>query len=328
MKGTLTGILLSLNVLLFAVTTDSLRISGSIYNSLGEAMPAVIVEQASTTNFAISDKDGHFELQLLPKSAQKVIVSFIGYKKQTIDLKVHQGRDLEIILDEIDDAHLPQITTTKLPRLSYFTFNVGYEYYDARFDNFTELLTSEITLLNKLDHFITIGISGCYKNIYALLSWGFSPTQKQEFSEYQYKHSVEGRRFLFKLGYTFPVAKTQILLTPTLGVTRTQYYEYMYSYKETMSLSEFLMLGSKEVTYKQYCGIIGLDADFRLAAFGGRNQHDLFLSAGAGYIFKLHSHPYMKSNKTKLVSDNEFIQNGLYIELSLKYYYMFKNKKR
>ncbi|NCA79875.1 MAG: hypothetical protein EOM76_06785 [Sphingobacteriia bacterium] len=328
MKGFLTCFLLSLNAIAFAVTpSDTLLITGSIYNSLGEEMPAVIVEQLSTKNYTLSDKEGKFELLLLAKSPQKITVSFIGYHKQTISINPKESKDLTIILDEIEDAHLPQMTQSKLPRMSYFTINLGYEYYDSRFDNFTELKTEEIALMNKLDHFFTIGIAGCYRNIYALFNWGFSPTHTQDFAEYNYKHSVESGRFLLKLGYTFPTYQGGLLLTPTLGVTRTIYSEYMYPYDTSISLSEFIKEGSAEIKYRQYCGIIGLDGDFRLAGFGNRKQHDLYLSAGIGYIFKLHSRPYIKSNKTFLTSDNEFIQNGLYFNLSLKYYYIIRNKK-
>ncbi|HHT61148.1 MAG: hypothetical protein BWX65_00698 [Bacteroidetes bacterium ADurb.Bin057] len=234
---------------------------------------------------------------------------------------------LTVILNKIEETHQPQPAISKLPKVSCMTVNIGYEYYDSRFDKFSELKSDEVNLMNKLDHFFTIGIAGSYRNIYGLLSWGFTPSHTQSFMEYNYKHTVESRRFLFKMGYIFPLAQNKVLLTPTLGVTRTSYDEYFYPYDKEVSLTEFLMNSSTNVYYKQYCGILGLDADFRLAAFGNRKQHNLYLSAGTGYIFKLHHFPHIKSNKTILTSNNEIIQKGLYIELSLKYYYIVKNKK-
>lgn len=327
MRAILVGVLLTINITTFATTSNPLTISGVINNSSGEAMPAVIVEQCATNNYTLSDIDGCFELQLLPKKPQKITISFIGYQKQTIDLKKNSSNNLVVILNKIEETHQPQPAISKLPKVSCMTVNIGYEYYDSRFDKFSELKSDEVNLMNKLDHFFTIGIAGSYRNIYGLLSWGFTPSHTQSFMEYNYKHTVESRRFLFKMGYIFPLAQNKVLLTPTLGVTRTSYDEYFYPYDKEVSLTEFLMNSSTNVYYKQYCGILGLDADFRLAAFGNRKQHNLYLSAGTGYIFKLHHFPHIKSNKTILTSNNEIIQKGLYIELSLKYYYIVKNKK-
>ena len=90
MRAILVGVLLTINITTFATTSNPLIISGTISNSSGEAMPAVIVEQCATNNYTLSDIDGCFELQLLPKKPQKITISFIGYQKQTIDLKKKQ----------------------------------------------------------------------------------------------------------------------------------------------------------------------------------------------------------------------------------------------
>ncbi len=167
----------------------------------------------------------------------------------------------------------------------------------------------EVNLMNKLDHFFTIGIAGSYRNIYGLLSWGFTPSHAQSFMEYNYKHTVENTPFPFQNGLYFPLAQNKVLLTPTLRELHAPVTANISTLTtKGISLTEFLMNSSTNVYYKQYCGILGLDADFRLAAFGNRKQHNLYLSAGTGYIFKLHHFPHIKSNKTILTSNNEIIQ--------------------
>jgi hypothetical protein len=99
MRAILVGVLLTINITTFATTSNPLIISGTISNSSGEAMPAVIVEQCATNNYTLSDIDGCFELQLLPKKPQKITISFIGYQKQTIDLKKNSSNNLVVMVN-------------------------------------------------------------------------------------------------------------------------------------------------------------------------------------------------------------------------------------
>ena len=83
-----------------SVAKASVKVTGKVVDSAGEAVIGASVLEKGSTNGTITDMDGNFTLMVSSNSAQ-LEVSFIGYKKEMLNVVV--GKTMRIVLK--DDAH-------------------------------------------------------------------------------------------------------------------------------------------------------------------------------------------------------------------------------
>ena len=62
-------------------------VMGKVYDEQGRPMSAVIVEQVGTSAYAVTARDGWFNLNLEPRRRPKISIRFIGYHTLTLDVE-------------------------------------------------------------------------------------------------------------------------------------------------------------------------------------------------------------------------------------------------
>ena len=106
---------LAMSMLCMATAFAQNGLKGTVKDQSGEPVVGANVVVVGTTNGAMSDLDGNFEIKKIASDAT-VQVSYIGYKTQTV--KVNNRSQLDIVLEE-DTAQLDEVivvgygTTTK-----------------------------------------------------------------------------------------------------------------------------------------------------------------------------------------------------------------------
>jgi len=128
------------------IQTEKITINGIILDESGESIIGASILQVGTSNGITSDIDGHFTLQV-PSNA-KILVSFIGYVDQTID--VSGKTNFKIILKE-DSRALDEVvvigygTTTKRKMVGSVSSIDAKELKKSSFNNVTEALQGKVS---------------------------------------------------------------------------------------------------------------------------------------------------------------------------------------
>lgn len=67
------------------------EIEGKVLDENGDGMPGASVQDQGSGNGALTNVDGTFRISSVPLGTRTLIISFIGYQKVSIDVKVQQG---------------------------------------------------------------------------------------------------------------------------------------------------------------------------------------------------------------------------------------------
>ena len=89
-------------VLSIVCSINAQSVSGSIFemeNNNKIPLIGATIKQYKTTNGVVADDKGQFILELIPNKSNKIIVSFVGYENDTIDLSGSNKTDLTIIMN-------------------------------------------------------------------------------------------------------------------------------------------------------------------------------------------------------------------------------------
>ncbi len=93
-----------------ATTQQSNKITGTVRDALGAVIGASVIEKGNASNGTITDTDGKFSLNV--PSGATLVISYVGYKSQEIEVKSGQV-PLDIILEE-DSKMLDDVVVTAL----------------------------------------------------------------------------------------------------------------------------------------------------------------------------------------------------------------------
>jgi TonB-linked SusC/RagA family outer membrane protein len=107
-------------------------ISGKISGPSGDPLVGASIVVKGTTIGALADTDGNFSLQV-PKNANSVMVSFVGYTTQEVPLT--DANTLDIIIKE-DASTLNEVVVTAL-NISRSKKSLGYTVQELKGDNLT-----------------------------------------------------------------------------------------------------------------------------------------------------------------------------------------------
>jgi len=81
------------------VFSQTCSVTGRIISANKEPLPGSKILLAGTTNGAIADTNGNFELKNISAGKIQIIISYIGYKSDTLGKNVSANTNLK--LDEI-----------------------------------------------------------------------------------------------------------------------------------------------------------------------------------------------------------------------------------
>ena len=137
-------------VLLFltsAVSAQTLTVKGNVTDVSSEPIIGASVVVEGTTNGSVTDLDGNFTLSNVPQKG-KIVISFIGYQSQTLDLKGQTV--LKVVLQEdsklIDEVVVIGYGTTSTRKMaSAVTAVKGEKLQDLPFSSVTASLAGRAT---------------------------------------------------------------------------------------------------------------------------------------------------------------------------------------
>lgn len=315
--------------LLNAIFVSSETISGYIKNQNGKPMSAVVIEQKESENYALSNLDGYFSIDIKPAKKISLTIHFVGYFTRNIDIPYSCISDtLHITMLPGEDDIAKKHSFKFKNHLSGFAINLGYCYIQSNFDAFSELTSSQISTLNENSHYAEIGISGYIYNIYAKIGFGLNELKSTNVP--QYRHLNDSYTVSFKLGYCFNILKNNLLIiTPYLGVNHLLYNEYIAPANNKITLEEYLQQGYVDYNILQYTGNIGVDVAVKLFSFGKQKRQGIYLNAGVAYNGKLNNHPYISSRATKITTSSIVKTSPVTAHISIEYMISTKpfNKK-
>lgn len=93
-----------------ATTQQSNKVTGTVRDALGPVIGASVIEKGNAVNGTVTDVDGKFSLNV--PSGATLVISYVGYKSQEIEVKAGQV-PLDIILEE-DSKMLDDVVVTAL----------------------------------------------------------------------------------------------------------------------------------------------------------------------------------------------------------------------
>jgi iron complex outermembrane recepter protein len=111
MKKIIYLILFALPVLSFA---QGYQLEGLIKNSAGETLPGASVIVKGTSAYAVADLDGRFKIKTPEKLPFTLVVSFVGYKQQEIQISELPTSALEVVFN--DNLLLSEVVITSRRR--------------------------------------------------------------------------------------------------------------------------------------------------------------------------------------------------------------------
>ena len=90
---------------------DAGSISGTVTDAgTGEALPGATVRIANSSIGAASNTEGHYRITRIPAGPVQIIVSYIGYTSQTLDVTILAGEDIEqdvmLLLDVLESEEI------------------------------------------------------------------------------------------------------------------------------------------------------------------------------------------------------------------------------
>lgn len=275
-------------------------LNGHIVSQTGEPMAAVIVETKNDI-FTLSDINGNFTLEMQKKHLPATVTfKYVNYFTRKIDVTSDMlGDTLQVTLFPGDDKKAYECSAQRKHYIGGFGIYPSYSYFNASFDNFSELNDVQIRQLSLNSHYIGFGFDAYVYNVYVQLNFGFAPLQTS-FTP-QYRHLTDSYAVSFNVGYAFSFIRNQmLLLTPFIGINHLAYNEYVTPRNSHIDLDDYLTLGYVDYSVLQYTGSLGLKFAVKLASFGHHRQQGIYLSAGAAYNFRINRHPYLFSRATHI----------------------------
>ncbi len=106
MKHIFRRVFLCMAGLAAAVALQAMPIEGVVTDSKGEPVIGASIAEAGTSNGTITDLDGHYTLDVA--AGKQVVVSYVGYKSQTVKVTANQSvynvtlsEDVEVLEDVV-----------------------------------------------------------------------------------------------------------------------------------------------------------------------------------------------------------------------------------
>jgi len=95
-------LLIMLNIEASAQTNDFATVKGIVQKITGETLPGITVILKGTTIGAFTNKEGKFEIENIQPGEYELVLSAIGFEKQTLSISLGEGQvlELEINMDE------------------------------------------------------------------------------------------------------------------------------------------------------------------------------------------------------------------------------------
>ena len=312
MKKILIVLFLLFNQFVYA---QNRQIYGKVTDDKGENLPGVLVLLKGTTIGTMTDEEGTFKISFEDFNKPKLVFSWIGLKTKEIALSDTISLPLMVSLEQQDDNEEEKINYP----LNSLYLAVGLEHSELTFNNFSELSSKEIELLNGLIiSDINIGISGYKNNIYSGLIFGYDTGF---YIEDSIKTSVTKYKYTVPLGYGFHSKNHFVVITPFFSVSRNSYRFLIYNENKKTTLSNYFQTKYVNLNFIQYTSSLGGNIDIRLFRLKDYyNYYPFYLSVGAGYFMKLSKFPKIKSPNHTLTS-LEIIHTGkLFLQAGIKLY--------
>lgn len=320
---------LLLTVFLNDISAQNFVIRGTVYDEQNSPLYGANIIEVGTINGTFADKQGKFSLSLSKFGERKIFVTYIGYHTDTITFSgvqlpsntdtVFQDVTVHMEVDTIDYFGPPHRGYWHVYSLVLGT--TASRFY-ADFSSFSELPTKYIDGFNNIEYTVDLSVGGYYNSIFGSGHFRasiYSPVESADSIDETVLMSDIGVQF----GYGFGIKGYRLVFTPYLGFDVLFYRLKTSDPDETLPLSTYLANQYYHVTFRQWTSTMGANLDIKL--FGSRKGSPLgytsmHLRMGAGYMFRLSKHPYIKAPTNDLESDGILDMNNLYLNAGLVFY--------
>jgi len=96
------------------IPTQGQTTEGHVMEAVGEStkpLPGANVVQLNTTNGTVTDASGHFELKLISESPKILVISYISYQSDTVDLSKLKHNHVHVVLSSVKNLSEVEITS-------------------------------------------------------------------------------------------------------------------------------------------------------------------------------------------------------------------------
>ncbi|MBU2554220.1 MAG: TonB-dependent receptor [Bacteroidetes bacterium] len=96
------------------IPTQGQTTEGHVMEAVGEStkpLPGANVVQLNTTNGTVTDASGHFELKLISESPKILVISYISYQSDTVDLSKLKQNHVHVVLSSVKNLSEVEITS-------------------------------------------------------------------------------------------------------------------------------------------------------------------------------------------------------------------------
>jgi len=304
-------------------------IRGKVYDEQNSPLIGASILEEGTRNYTISNMEGKFSLTLSKFGDRKINVMFVGYHTQIITFSgVQLPSNTDTVFQDVT-IHMEVDTTDYFgpPRRGFWHVysvvlgNTASRFY-TDFSSFTEIPSKYIDGFNNIEYTVDLSAGGYYNSIFGSGHFRgsiYSPVESTD-SIYETVHMSDiGVQF----GYGFGIRGYRLVFTPYLGLDVLFYRLKTSDPDETLPLSTYLANQFYHVTFRQWTSTLGANLDIKL--FGSRKGSpwgytSMHLRMGAGYMFRLSKHPYIKAPTNVLESDGILDMNNLYLNAGLVFY--------
>ncbi len=91
------------------VTSENVSLSGKVKDENGEPLPGAIVSLVGTVYGSLTNLEGIFKINELPKGKYQVRIAYVGYKEQLLDIELNENTELQEISLKSDAVGLEEI---------------------------------------------------------------------------------------------------------------------------------------------------------------------------------------------------------------------------
>jgi len=198
-------IIITIVIFLQGYYLSAQQATGGVFEHVnGNEIPLVgaTIIQLSTHNGTVTGDDGHFKIDLKPKFPQVLVVSFVSYKTDTINLKQTGYNHVHIGLNEVKNLSEVEIKArqkgsfiSRTQIRSVVTINEN-ELQKAACCNLSESFENSATV----DVSYSDAVTGAKTNPNVGISWYIYSTINRKYSKYAWTcHSMGIRLYTWKL---------------------------------------------------------------------------------------------------------------------------------
>jgi len=290
-------------------------IEGTVYDEKNNPMVDAGICEILRDNCVRTDKNGKFRIRLSPDGVSELVVSYVGYYSKSVVLQDTIKYPIKVIMQEEYSAEKGKIYK---PKINAFVGFMNTNWLEGKF-NYTELNPKLVQELNQLNYCADFGIEGYFRNFYGAFGYGQVSDKSKEIDSVH--TNIYASKINFKIGYGLGFKNNFIIFTPYCAFDLKYYRIQTRDSKSSIPLSTYLQSNYYDIKFQQWMCTLGGDLNIRIYTKWDQSLlSSLYLSFGAGYIFKITDRPLIQSFGNELTSSGKINYQNLILQIGMKWF--------